>query len=96
MAKLKAELKETVARDGEMFLQGQDFVKKEFAKRFPAKKFSWIDDIFLDKEDENENGQDEDRTIEDNPPVPTSTVIVIDKSVIEVREACPIILIFNE
>lgn len=88
VAKLEVELEETVARGGEIFVQGQDSVKRELAKRFPAKDFSWIDDIFSDEKDveENENGQDKERTIEDNSPDPASIVIAIDESIAEARE----------
>lgn len=49
---------------------------------------SWIDDIFPDKEEEDEGRQDEERLVKYNPSNPTSdkNVIAIADNVIEARE----------
>lgn len=86
IVELEAVLEKTVVRSREIFIQGQDFVKRALAKRFPAEDFSQIDDIFPDEKNEDENGQDEERTIEENAPDPASIVIAIDEPVIEDRE----------
>lgn len=55
VAELEVELQETVAQGGEMFIQGQDSVRKELVKWFPSEDFSWINDIFPEEEDAIEN-----------------------------------------
>lgn len=37
-----------------MFVECQGSVKKELVKRFSSEYFVWIDDIFLEDEDEQE------------------------------------------
>lgn len=86
VTKLEAKLKETMVRGGEMFVQGQDSIKKELAKHFSVEEFSWIDDMFLNEKDEDKDGQDKERIIEDNPPDPASIVIEIPEPITEARE----------
>lgn len=51
-----------------MFIQGQDFIKKELAKCFPIEDFAQIDDIFLEEnENKDKDGQDEERFFESAP-----------------------------
>lgn len=69
-----------------MFVQRQDSIKKELVKHFSAEDFYWIDEIFSDEENEDDNRQDEKRTIEDNLPYLASTAAAIDEHVIKVRE----------
>lgn len=78
MDELEAELEEMVAQSREMFVLGQDSVKKELINRFPIENFSWMDDIFLDEEGEDKDRQDEERKIKDNLLDPTSTILEID------------------
>lgn len=87
IVKLEAELQETVARRGEMFVEGQDSIKKEVVKKFPSKNFTWIDDIFLEEGDEGE--QEEEGQAKENPTSRVSVDNVIDienNDVVETRE----------
>lgn len=43
-----------VARDGEMFVKGEDSVKKELIKCFATENFFWISDIFPKEEEEQD------------------------------------------
>lgn len=70
-----------------MFIQGQDFIKKELAKCFPIEDFAQIDDIFLEEnENKDKDGQDDERSTKDNPSNSTSNIISIDKNLIEAWE----------
>lgn len=62
-----------------MFIQGQDLVKKELVKRFPIEDFVWINDIFPEEEDKDEDGQDEERLTEDHPSNTVSNIIIVDE-----------------
>lgn len=42
-----------MARVGEIFIEGQDSVK-ELVKCLPTEEFVWIDDIFLEKEEDEQ------------------------------------------
>lgn len=55
VTELKAEFQETVAWGGQIFVKGQDFMKKELIKLFPIEDFSWIDNIFPKEEDEDQD-----------------------------------------
>lgn len=57
-----------------MFVQGQYFIKKELIKRFSAEDFSWIDDIFPEEEEDEE----EEGLTKDNPTDRISTENIID------------------
>lgn len=87
IAELEAELQDTVAQGGEMFLEDQDSVKKELIKRYPLEDFSGIDDILLE-EDEDEDRQDKERPTEENYSDPASdeNVIAVDDTIIEDQE----------
>lgn len=74
---LEAELQETLAWGGEIFVEGQDLVKKELVKWFPSEEFSKTDNIFLEEEGDNDE-QDEEEQVEDNPTDWVSTDNVID------------------
>lgn len=60
ITELEAELQETVAQGGEIFVVGQNSVKKELVKSFPIENFAWIDNIFLEEEEDKQEGQTED------------------------------------
>lgn len=68
-----------------MFIEGQDSIKKELVKHFPIENFAWIDDNFLEEEeDEQEEEQTEDNTTDQ---VSTENTIDIENiNVIEARE----------
>lgn len=77
-----------MAQGGEMFVEGQDSVKKELVKRFSSENFAWIDDI-LPEEEEGEDEQEEER-IDDIDRVPAENVIDIGNAdVIETHEVIP-------
>lgn len=65
IVELEVEFQGTMAREGEMFFEGQDMVKKELVKWFSSEAFSWIDDIFP-KEERDEDEQEEEGQAEDN------------------------------
>lgn len=83
MAKLEADLQETMAWDGEIFIKGQDSMKKELIRHFSTEDFSWIDNIFLDEEDEDGEGEEQ---AEEYPTNRVSTNTVIENNIIEIRE----------
>lgn len=56
-----------------MLIEGQDLVK-ELVKRFSTEEFAWIDDIFLEEEED----EHEEEQIEDNPADWISAENVID------------------
>lgn len=70
---LKNELKDMVARGGDMFIEGQDSMKEELIKHFLIEDFSWIDDILPKEDDKKEQEGEEGRKDENNPFSPTST-----------------------
>lgn len=72
-----------MAWGGEMFVQGQDSVMKELIRRFPTYDFFWINDIFSDEEDKNEEGEEQ---AEDNPTNRVFMDIVIENNIIETQE----------
>lgn len=57
-----------MVRGREMFVEGQDSMKKELIKRFLTENFSWIDDIFT--EDDNEEQEAKERQEDENNPPP--------------------------
>lgn len=67
-----------------MFIEGQDSIKKELAKRFPTKDFVQIDNIFHEEEEEDKQ---EEVHIKGNLTDGVSTEnIDIDENVTEARE----------
>lgn len=60
-----------MAWGGEIFIEGQDFIKKELIKRYLLEDFSWIDDILPKEEKEEERQNDT------HPSDPTSNEDVI-------------------
>lgn len=60
-----------------MFIKRQDSINKELVKHFPTEYFAWIDDICLEKEeDEHEKEHTEDNLVD---RVSAENVINIDK-----------------
>lgn len=53
--KLDNELKKAVAWRGSLYMEAQNAVKKELTARFPREYFSWIHNILLKDEDEEED-----------------------------------------
>lgn len=84
MAELEVEFQETVAWGREMFVQEQDSIKTELIRRFPTEDFSWIENIFLNEEDWDKDGWEEEGVIEDNPPDQAPSIIANNEIASEV------------
>lgn len=67
----------------EMFVEGQDSVKKELFKCFSTEDFSQTDDIFPEEEQDDEQDEGQNK---DNPLNRISRDDVIDENVTEAQE----------